>query len=341
MTCTAGSHIAHHRSGSAARGAVAAKALSSDATPTSVAAQKIAIIGGAGTVGSALAFTLCSRGLAREIVLIDVNANSLLAHVMDIGQAMSTLSATRVESGTYPDLADAAIVVVACSKPDVGRNDRSADLRENLVLVTDAARYIKKYSPGAVVITVTNPVDVLNFTMWQETGFERSRCIGFSINDSLRFRWAIAAVMNISPMDVNALVIGEHGPNQVPLFSSIRIQAQQHILSADQQRLVTEQVRGWFQRYTALKSGRTTGWTSAVGVTALVERILGDTDELFSTSVVPAGDYGLADLSIGLPVRVGSRGVLSIEHVPLTQDEVVALGQSSEAIKRAIVAARR
>jgi malate dehydrogenase len=300
--------------------------------------KKVGIIGGAGTVGSALAFHLAARGIAREIVLVDVNASSLAAHVMDIEQAVSPLSSTRVKSGTYADLAGAAIVVVACSKPDTGRSDRSAFVQDNLVVIREAARCIKESCPKAIVITVTNPVDVLNYTIWQETGFERTRCLGFSTNDSLRFRLAISEVVNVSPRDVYALVVGEHGPNQVPLFSSISVRGARLILTADQQSMVNRKVRGWFERYIALRSGRTSGWTSAVGTTTLVEKILVASDEVLSTSVVPAGEYGLADLSIGLPVRLDNHGVLSIEHVPLTELEAVALQGASETIKKAIAA---
>ncbi len=312
----------------------------SEPTTTNVAAKKVAIIGGAGAVGSALAFYLGSRGIAGDIVLIDVNANRLSAHVMDIEQAVSPLSSTRVKAGTYADLADAAIVIVACSKPDTGRSDRSAFAQENLELVREAASYIKERCPQAVVITVTNPVDLLNYAVWRETGFERARCLGFSTNDTLRFRWAIAEIVSASPADVQALVIGEHGPNQVPLFSSISVRGERLVLSADQQSAVNDKVRGWFQRYIALKSGRTTGWTSAVGATTLVKQILEGSDEVISTSVVPAGEYGLAELSIGLPVRVGSHGVLSIERVPLADVEAVALKQAAETIKSAIATAK-
>jgi len=300
--------------------------------------NKIAIIGAAGTVGSALAFYLCTRGTAREIVLIDVNANRLSAHLMDIEQAASPLSSTRVKGGTYADLADTAIVVVACSAPDTGTTDRSASAQKNLTLVREAARHIRDYCPHAVVITMTNPVDVLNHAVWQETGLERARCLGFSTNDTVRFRRAIAEVANVSPRDVYALVVGEHGPNQVPLFSSISVKGERLTLSADQQSTVNENLRGWFRRYIDLKSGRTTGWTSAIGATTLIEQILEGFDGVISTSVVPAGEYGLTGLSIGLPVRVGSHGVLRIEQLALTDIEAEALERASEAIKRSLAA---
>jgi len=173
--------------------------------------NKIAIIGAAGTVGSALAFYLCTRGTAREIVLIDVNAKPSFcsSHGYRAGRVPAELHAS--ERGTYADLADTAIVVVACSAPDTGTTDRSASAQKNLTLVREAARHIRDYCPHAVVITMTNPVDVLNHAVWQETGLERARCLGFSTNDTVRFRRAIAEVANVSPRDVYALVSANTG----------------------------------------------------------------------------------------------------------------------------------
>lgn len=302
---------------------------------------KVAIIGGAGTVGSTLAFYLCTRSIATEVVLIDIDANRLSAHVMDIEQAVSPLSSTRIRPGGYAHLAGAAIVVIACSKPDAGGSDRSLFVRENLALTAEAASYIKEFCPTAVIITVTNPVDILNYAVWQQTGLGRARCIGFSSNDSLRFRWAIAKLLNVSPTDVRALVIGEHGPNQVPLFSSITVGGKRCLLSVEEQSAVNTEIRSWFRSYIALKSGRTSGWTSAIGATTLIETILLGSGEVVSASVIPEGEYGLSELSIGLPVRIGAEGVLSIEPVKLTVGEARALERASETIRKAIAEAWR
>src|SRR5262245_35198642 len=202
--------------------------------------NRVTIIGGAGTVGSTLAFHLGIRNITDEIVLIDVNNRLLAAHVMDIEQAIAPLSTTRIRVGTYDDLVGTTTTVVACSMPDTGRNDRSAHLQENLALISATAHRIKALSPATIIVTVTNPVDVLNYVMWKETGFERARCIGFTMNDSIRFRWAIANVMNISPGDIHALVVGEHGPCQVPLFSTISVRGARLFVSDEQRSKISK-----------------------------------------------------------------------------------------------------
>jgi len=175
---------------------------------------KIAIVG-AGRVGSAIAYTLAHRKLADEIVLLDIMKDMLDGQTTDIAQSMAWGSSTRVFAGDYKDIAGARIVIICAGvgrKPGMTRLDLAAT---NASIIRGIAASVKRYAPNAVVITLTNPVDVINNVVWRATGLQRERVIGQGgVLDSLRLRWAMAKVLKVDPSAVEAYVLGEHGAGE-------------------------------------------------------------------------------------------------------------------------------
>ena len=264
--------------------------------------MKIGIIGGAGLLGSTIAFCISQRSLVAEIVLIDLKENVAKAHVMDMGQAISEHNQTAITFGSWDSLIGCDIVIMTASMPERKVASRIEFLTDNLAIVSTVAANIAKYCPSAAVINATNPVDPFDLIMHDLTGMPAPQFVGFTRNDTLRFRWAVAKVLQVPTTDVEALVIGEHGESQVPLYSTIRVRGQKVELSTDQKAETSLLIKDWFTNYQALQSGRTSGWTSALGVTHLVEAMVKKTGEVLACSAILHGEYGISGVSVGVPV---------------------------------------
>ncbi|MHB8868152.1 MAG: malate dehydrogenase, partial [Thermoleophilia bacterium] len=269
---------------------------------------RIGIIGGGGTVGSAAAFRLAALGVADEIVLIDVLEHMATSHAMDLEQAAAELGSTVVTAGTWADLRGCAVVVLSASLPERNVASRDEYLMGNVAIVREAAAHLAAECADAVVVVATNPVDV--FTTVLARGAEPSarRFLGYSWNDTLRLRWAVARVLGERVTDVGGMVIGEHGEMQVPLFDRVTLRGSVIVLTPEQERAAEDAVRTWFSTYQALQSGRTSGWTSAVGIAKLVEAIVHGHAEPVPCSAFLKGEYGVSGVSLGVPALLGSDG---------------------------------
>lgn len=180
--------------------------------------MKLGIIGGAGLLGSTTAFAVAQRNLVDEIVLIDIKENLAKTHVMDMEQAISEHNQTSITYGSWDALTGCDIVIMTASMPERKVSSRIEFLADNLKIVQTVAGYIAQYCLGAVFINATNPVDPFGYIFHNLSGMSRQQIVGFSRNDTLRLRWAIAKVLHVPTTDVQAMVIGEHGEAQVPVI---------------------------------------------------------------------------------------------------------------------------
>lgn len=296
--------------------------------------MKVAIIGAAGSVGAPAAFHLAVSGLVDDLLMIDVRPNVVQQHAMDISTAVSALD-IRVRAGTYEDLAGSDVVINAAGAPQGLIADRMEMLPKNIPLVKDNALQIKRRCPQAVVITATNPVDPLNYATWLAGGFERHKILGYSINDSYRFRELVAQAKGVKVSLVEATVIGEHGSSQVPLFSSVRVAGRPATFSEEERAGILAEVPNILRRYEALQTGRTAGWTCAVGLAELVRAVRDDSGEIFPCSVVLDGEYGLRGLSMSVPVVLGRQGAREILEWELTPAERAGLERTAAVLEAA------
>jgi malate dehydrogenase len=298
--------------------------------------MKVGIIGGAGTLGSSIGFYLATKNIVEEIVLLDVKENSLKAHVMDMEQAVSALNSTAIRLGNWDTLSGCHIVLMAASVPERSASSRIEYLADNLNIVRSVAGQIAQYCPGAIVINATNPVDVFNYILCGLTGLPARQFIGFSRNDSLRLRWAVGQVLAVPAMDVQAMVIGEHGEAQVPLFSSITVKGKAVELKPAQKVEVDRLIKTWFTTYVSLNSGRSSGWTSAVTIGQIIEIIVTGSQEVLTCSAILDGQYGLAGVSIGVPVTLGRKGITQVIELPLSQEEIIGLQAAAKKTRELI-----
>lgn len=296
--------------------------------------MKVSVIGAAGSVGAPAAFHIGVSGLVDELVLIDMRPNIVQQHAMDMSTAMCDLG-VRVVAGAHEDLAGSDVVINAAGVPQGLIADRMEMLPKNIPLVRDVALACKEYCPEAFIITATNPIDPLNYCTWRAGGFDRRQVIGYSRNDSTRFREIIARLQGVATNRVTATVIGEHGSTQVPLFSSARIDGAPLPFTDDEKATVRAEITTILKRYEELQSGRTAGWTSALGLAALTRAILQNTGEVFPCSVVLDGEYGQTGLSVSVPVRLGRGGVQEILQWELAPDEQVGFAHSAAAMAAA------
>jgi malate dehydrogenase len=297
---------------------------------------KVSIIGAAGTLGSCAAYAVATQGLCDELVLFDINENLLKCHVLDLETAVTSIQNVRVRAAeSVEDLSGSHVVIVAAGAPWRFIESRMELLRDSLPIVKELAQKIKAYCPQAVIITATNPVDPLNYAMGLISGLDRRRFLGYSINDSLRFRMMAARLLEVDSNSVEGVTIGEHGAHQVMLFSTLRVNGKPVDLPEDEKQKIRDEVPKALQAYESLGTGRTTGWTSAVGLSDLVSAIVNDSGRVLPASVILNGEYGANELSASVPVKLGKDGVREIINLPLWPEEEKRVQDSMAYLKEA------
>jgi malate dehydrogenase len=297
--------------------------------------MKITVIGAAGSVGAPAVFYLAANRLADEFLMIDgKKQNVVQQHAIDIGTAVSSRDIT-IRAGDYGDMGGSDIVINAAGAPQGLIADRMEMLPKNIEIIREISVKIKQYCPEAIVITATNPVDPLNYATYLNGGFDRKKLIGYSINDSFRFREMLAMAYKVKVSQVDGIVIGEHGSTQVYLFSTARIDGKKINVNEEIKAKIKAEIPNILKRLEELKSGRTAGWTCAIGLEKIVRAIVENTGDIIPCSVMLDGDYGVSGISMSVPVRLGKEGVSEILEYELAPDEQECLKKTAATLKAA------
>ncbi|MEM3816118.1 MAG: malate dehydrogenase [Candidatus Bathyarchaeia archaeon] len=298
-------------------------------------AGKVSIIG-VGNLGSCIAYELANRGLVDEIVLIDVIRDLAEGNAADIGQAIAFRNNTKVYAGDYSDADDSQIIVVSAGKPRTPEMKSRLELLEaNKKIISDIAKNIGKVRGKPIVITLTNPVDVMNYLLWKYTGFPKERVIGSAgMLDSARFRYILSRRYNVPVLDVEAYVIGEHGEEQVPVFSKVMIKNRRVELAEYEKSGIREELRQ-SALMIILKKGATV-YAPANNTVNIIEAILRDERKTYICSAILNGEYGLTGVSIGVPVILGRGGVEKIVEWDLDEYERKIFYSGADSIRKAI-----
>jgi malate dehydrogenase len=282
---------------------------------------KITIIGAAGTLGSCTAFNLTVHKLADEILMIDPWEDVLKGHCLDLNYA-ATGSDIVIRRGSYADMAGTDIVVITAGAPSGAIKSRSELLPSSLPIIKESGVSINRYCPDAIVITETNPVDPLNYAMYlMSRDRDRRKYIGYSLNDTIRFKMWVAEALGVASSRIDGIVLGEHGESQVMLFSSLRLDGKPVAVDEETKAKVRAQPKIMLETFENLKPRRTAGWVSAVGTTAIVRAVKNDTRETLAGDVVLNGEYGGRNLSMSVPAVVGKGGVQEVKVMELNQEE--------------------
>ena len=297
--------------------------------------NRVAVIG-AGNVGASAALYIAERGLA-DVTLIDI------VEGLPQGKALDMLQATplwhrggRVEgSNDLAAVAGADVVVMTAGFPRKPGMSRTDLLKANADIVRPAAEAVKRGAPGAYVVVVTNPLDVMAHLFWKVTGFPRARVAGMAgILDSTRFRAFLAAELGVSGTDVQAMVLGGHGDSMVPLprYTTVGGIPITELLPQGRIAEIAQRTRdGGAEIVKLLKTG-SAYYAPAMSAVEMVEAILTDQKRLVPCSALLQGEYGMKDLFLGVPVILGARGVEKIVELELSGDELAALRASGKQV---------
>jgi malate dehydrogenase len=283
--------------------------------------MKIAVIGAAGTLGSCAAYTLVSKKLAEQVLMIDPFENALKTHWLDL-DTVGAAEGIDVIKGTYEDLPGTDIVVMTAGAPSGAVKSRSEFLPASLPIVKAAAEKINQHCPKAIVIMETNPVDPMNYAMYlMSADRDRRRYVGYSLNDTIRFKMWAAEALGVSATRVQGIVMGEHGGSQVMLFSSLRVDGKPVNFDEETKKKIREAPPIMLNTFETLVPRRTAGWTSAYGSALVVEAIVKNARTMLPCNTVLEGEYGLKNISLTVPAMLGKNGIEKVETVKFAPDE--------------------
>ncbi|MDX1876051.1 malate dehydrogenase [Mycolicibacterium sp. 120266] len=296
---------------------------------------KVTIFGGAGGIGSSVAFNLLRGSATYDIVIVDTKPNMVTSHVMDMQDMAGIDGFSTVRAGTADDAADSDIVILSAAVPLRLNTSRSVFLTDNARIVDELAVPLIGSGWDGVLIMLTNPADALVTWLHERTGFDRRKLLGYTLNDSLRLRTGLGRALGVSPRRIEAWVLGEHGAGQVPLYDAVRVDGSPVQVDAEQKAIAREYIESWYVTHVALDSGRTSTWSTGRGTALLVEAMLAESDEPVPVSVVLDGEYGVKGASSTVPALLGRDGVRDIVEWDLSAAELDALHTGAETVRGA------
>ncbi|MEM2105855.1 MAG: malate dehydrogenase [Candidatus Bathyarchaeia archaeon] len=293
---------------------------------------------GAGRVGSAAAFNILRYRIG-DVVLIDVYENLAKGEALDMMQAAPAIEFDGKIKGTsdYSEMRDSELVIVTAGearKPGMSRIDL---MNKNAKIVRSIVREIVKFAPDCKIMVVTNPVDVMTYVAYKESGFERNRVFGMgNILDTLRFRSYIASELNVSREDIRALVIGEHGDSMVPLveYASVSGIPITRLLSKEQiEKIVNLTVTSGSD---VIRLKGATIYAPAAVIAVMADAVMRGRNRVMGVSTYLQGEYGFSDVAIGVPVVLGRNGVEKILELELQPETKKRFEVSVATVKEAI-----
>ncbi|HEX6063080.1 MAG TPA: malate dehydrogenase [Longimicrobiales bacterium] len=299
--------------------------------------NKITVVGG-GNVGATCAQGLALKELAREVVLIDILEGVPQGKGLDQWESAPIEGFdTRVRgTNSYDDTANSDIVVITAGiarKPGMSREDL---LNTNAGIVRQVAENVKKTSPNSILIMVSNPLDVMAYVAMQVTGFPRERVIGMAgVLDTARYRSFIALELDCSVEDIQALVLGGHGDTMVPLASYTTVSGipLKQLASAERIAAMVDRARNGGAEIVGLLKTGSAYYAPAAAAVQMAEAIVRDKKRILPCSAYLQGEFGMRDLFLGVPCKLGREGLLQILEVELTEQERAALQKSGAAVK--------
>ena len=301
--------------------------------------RKVTIVG-SGNVGATAARSIADKELA-DVVLIDILEGIPQGKGLDILEACPVEGSDSRVLGTndYADTADSDIVVITAGltrKPGMSRDDL---LTKNYEIIKSVTEQVVRSSPKCIIIVVTNPLDVMCQVVYKVSRFPRERVIGMAgILDSARMRTFIAMELNVSVENVHAFVLGGHGDTMVPLprLSTVAGVPLTELLSKEAiDRISTRTANGGAEIVKLLGTG-SAYYAPGSSIVEMVEAIVKDKKKILPCAVYLQGEYGISGLFVGVPVKLGARGVEDIFQIKLTADEQAALQKSAGAVRELV-----
>ncbi|MEM9367241.1 MAG: lactate/malate dehydrogenase family protein [Planctomycetota bacterium] len=303
--------------------------------------MKVSIIGGGGLVGSCAAFALQCGGLAREIALLDVNAELAAGQALDLQHGTPSVADQAIVGGGYEQIPDSDIICITAGlrrKPDESRLDL---INRNTDLFVQILRDVKAAGPkpSAIVLVVSNPVDILTYVAAQMLGLPDDQVIGLGTQlDTIRFCSLIAEQLKSPPTQTNAVILGEHGDSMVPIWSSATIGG-----------LPLDKYPGWTpalanQLFTrtrgsgaeVIKRKGGAGFAVGIAIRDVIDSVILDQRRVLPVSSVQSGCFGIRDVALSVPTVVGRSGVLDRMEIELWPREMQGMRASGAALRKTL-----
>src|SRR6478735_7465417 len=299
--------------------------------------NKITVVG-AGNVGATTAQRVAEKELARTVVMVDVAEGIPQGKGLDQWQSapIEGFDSRITGSNGYDESASSDIVVITAGiarKPGMSRDDL---LNTNAGIVKSVGEQIKKTSPNAIVIVVSNPLDVMCYVAKEATGFPRERVLGMAgVLDTARYRGFLAEALDVSVRDIQAMVLGGHGDTMVPLISYTSVSGipVTQLMSQEKLQAIVDRTRnGGAEIVKHLKTG-SAYYAPSAGAVQMAEAIVFDQKRVLPCAAWLEGEYGMSGLFLGVPCKLGKNGLEQVIEVELTADERTALQKSAEAVR--------
>ena len=308
--------------------------------------KKITIIG-AGSVGATTAFALLTRGVASEVVLIDVNTEKALGEALDIKQATPFIDNCDIYAGSYADAVDSDVVIITSG---IGRKPGQSRLelvQTNVGIIKSISTEITRVAPNAIYLLVANPVDILTYAFLKYTGLPKNQVFGTgTVLDTIRLRTRLAELYNINKQQVHANVLGEHGDTSFVAWSTATIAgvplAEYNGAIASAYTIPNEYTREDVEKYVRKSGGKIIqrkGCTVyGIGMTSthIVKSLAGNAETAMTISSLHEGEYGINDVCLSSLSLIDRTGVRSIITQKLTDEELQKLQASAQALKDVI-----
>lgn len=308
---------------------------------TSKSPRKV-VITGAGDVGASFAYALMQAGLAEDIALVDLNRDLAQGQVLDLAHGLPFVSPVHVHSGTADDYADAAVIVITAGAKQRPNESRLELLNRNAAIIAQIAHDIVARKSEAVVVVVSNPVDVLTYVALQQSGFPKAKVIGSgTVLDSARFRYLLSRHCSVDVRNVHAYILGEHGDSEVAAWSMTHV-AGMHISDYC---VVCGKCAGWHEAkkeivrevrqsaYHIIGYKGATYYAIGLALLRIVGAILRNENSVLTVSSLLDGEFGIQDVCLSVPCLVGSDGVVRILEGRLEPEEESALRASADILR--------
>ena len=304
--------------------------------------QKCAIIG-CGFVGATIAFALTQKSLFSELVLIDSNHAKAEGEAMDLSHGLPFAHPMKVYAGDYKDIADCYLIIITAGTAQRPNETRLDMVHKNVEIFKSIIPNITKYNNSAILLVVSNPVDILTYCTIKLSGFPAGRVLGSgTVLDTARLKYHLGQQLCVDSRSIHAFIIGEHGDSELAVWSSANVSGIDledfHGLCSSCREVsfnqTYENVRD--SAYEVIERKGATYYGIAMAVTKIVLAIIRDEHSVLPVSGYVDGHYGLSDLCIGVPSIVGSNGIEKVLDIPLNEEENERLINSVKTIKKVI-----
>ena len=303
------------------------------------ASRKVSIIG-AGAVGATLAQRILESGLA-DVVLLDIFKSIACGKSLDLLDASPIIGHEQNIAGTddYAEIKSSDVVVITAGLPRKPGMSREDLVSKNAAIVREVSNNIKAYAPGSIVIIVTNPLDAMTYLAYKTTGFKKEKIFGMAGElDGSRLIYLIAEELKVSRSSVETYVMGSHGDTMVPVLSHTKVSGKPilDILPKEKIDKIVKRTCDRGAEIVALLGTGSAYYSPSAAVFRMVDAIFSDNKKVMVASAILNGEYGLRDIAIGVPCRIGRSGIEKITELELSESEKTAFDKSAKSIKGSI-----